>query len=134
MAKEEEPVKGSMNGMTIVPTTSDEFLRAWLEVMRPLHKLTPKEMDYAAVLLKKREEIANEVSDQGLIDKLLFDEDTKEAVRREANISPSHAKAILYSMKNKGVIVGRRIDSRFIPLWKRGEPFRWVFLFKNEDK
>lgn len=134
MANGEEPLQKLVNGTTVIPTTSNEFIRAWLEVMKPLHKMTSKEMDYAAVLLKKREEIAKEVSDQGLIDKLLFDEDTKEAVRIEAGVSQPHAKAILYSMKNKGVIVGKRISPRYIPLWKRGEPFRWVFMFKNEDK
>jgi len=134
MATGEEPKKRSIDGITVIPSKSDDFLRAWLEVMRPLHKLTPKEMDYAAVLLKKRYEIAHDVTDQGKIDKLLFDEDTREEIRIEANVTPSHAKAILYSMKRKGVIKGKRINPMYIPSWKRGEPFRWMFLFKNEDK
>lgn len=134
MATGEEPKKKSIDGVTVVPSTSDNFLRAWLEIMRPLHKMTSKEMDYAAVLLKKRYEIAQDVTDQGKIDKLLFDEDTKEDIRIESGVSQSHAKAILYSMKRKGVIVKKRVNPMYIPAWKRGEPFRWMFLFKNEDK
>ena len=134
MAEGEEPKKRTVDGMTVIPSTSDNFLRAWLEIMRPLHNLTSKEMDYAAVLLKKRYRIAQEVTDQGMIDKLLFDEEVREDIRKEAGVSPSHAKAILYSMKRKKVIIGKKVNPMYIPVWTKGEPFRWMFLFKNEDK
>ena len=133
MAKGEEPIKKTVDGITVIPSTNDNFIRAWLEIMRPLHKMTSKEMDYAAIMLKKRYIIANEVSDQGMIDKLLFDEETKEIIRNEAGVTPSHAKAILYSMKKKGVIKGKTVNPKFIPSWRKGEPFRWMFLFKNES-
>lgn len=130
----EEPKKRTVDGMTILPSTSDDFLRAWLEVMHPIHRMTSKEMDYAAILLKKRYKIAEEVSDQSMIDKILFDEETKEIIRKEAKVSQSHAKAILYSMKKKGVIDKKRVNPQYLPVWERGKPFRWVFVFKNEDK
>lgn len=133
MEKGEEPVKKVVNGTTVVPSTNENFIRAWLEVMRPLHKMTPKEMDYVAILLEKRAIIANEVNDQGMIDKLLFDEETKEIVRKKAKVSSSHAKVILYNLKKKGVIKGKRMNPMYIPIWEKGKPFRWMFVFKNES-
>ena len=133
MNKGEEKKERMVDGTTIVPCTSDDFLRAWLEVMRPLHNLTPKEMDYAAVLLKMRGKIAEKTADPGLIDKALFDEETKELIRKEAGVTQPHAKAILYSMKRKKFILKKRVNPMYTPIWKRGQPFRWMFLFKNED-
>lgn len=133
MVKGEEPKERRVDGVIRLPCNSDEFLRGYLDVMRPLHKLTPREMDYAAALLKIRERIAQEVTDQGMIDKLLFDEEMKEIIRKEANVEPPHAKAILYSMKRKQFILGKRINPMYIPSWERGKPFRLMFIFKNED-
>jgi len=134
MAKGEEPKERKTDGTTFVKNTSDEFLRFWLEVMRPRHGLTSREMDYAAALLKIREKIAEKTTDQSMIDKVLFEEETKELIRKEAKVNPPHAKAILYSMKRKGFIQGKRVNPSYIPRWQKGVPFRWTFVFLNEDK
>ena len=122
-----------VDGATKIPNTSDEFIRTWLEIMRPIHKHTPTEMDFTAVLLKKRYEIAEKVDDPALVDKILFDEETKEIIRSEANISVSYMKIILHKLRQSGIIVEKRINLKYFPKWERGKPFRWMFIFKNED-
>jgi hypothetical protein len=126
----EEPL---VDGMMVIPTKSKDFLRAWLEVMKPLHKLTPTEMNFAAVMLKKREEIAAKVKDSAMVDKLLFDEDTRKILIEESGLSPSHVQIILKKMRNAGVLNGRRVNPTYIPIWKKGKPFKMLFVFKNED-
>ena len=73
-----------IDGVTVIPNKSKEFIRIWLEIMKPFHKLTPTEMDFTAFLLMKRYEIAKEIKDPAMIDKILFDEETKEILRAEA--------------------------------------------------
>lgn len=122
-----------VDGVTIVPNKSDDFIRTWLEVLKPIHKLTPTEMDFAAALLKKRYEISEKAEDPATIDKALFDEDTKEEIRREANISAAHMKVLMHKLRQCGIVIDKRIHPKFLPMWERGKPFRWMFIFQNED-
>ena len=131
MAKGEEP-KPSIDGLTIVPTSSKNFLRAWLEVMRPLHGLTQKEMDFAAILLQFRYDIAKKVSDPAMVDTILFDKEKKEDIANAAGISQSYMKMFLKRLRANGVIEGKRISLKYLPDWTPGKPFRWLFVFENE--
>ena len=131
--EQETPRKPAADGISIIPTTSDTFLRAWLEVMRPLHGLAPSEMDFAAVLLAKREEIAKDVRDPGMIDKILFEGETRKQLMELAGVKKAHMDTILHKLRKSGVIEGRRVNPTFIPAWTRGKPFRMVFIFKNDD-
>ena len=131
MAAGEEPKERKVD--CLVNLETDNFLRGFIELMRPLHKMTSREMDYAAALLEVREEIAKEVTDQNKIDKLLFDEEVREIIRKKANVTPDYAKALVYGMKRKGFIVGKRINPMYIPSRVEGKPFRLMFVLKNKD-
>lgn len=132
MAEGEEPKERKVDGLVNLET--DNFLRGFIELMRPLHKMTSREMDYAAAMLKVREEIAKEVTDQNKIDKLLFDDEVREFIRKEAKVKPDYAKALIYGMRRKGFIVGKRINPMYIPSWEKGKPFRLMFVIKTKDE
>lgn len=127
--------KPAVDGMVIIPTTNSNFIRTWLEVMRPIHHLTPKEMDFAAIMLEKRYEIAaniaNPEKNQAMIDRLLFDDETKEAMREKAGIKKSHMQVILHKMRMSGVIEDKKFSENYIPAWTPGKPFRLAIIFKN---
>ena len=128
----EEPVKKPLvTGVTTIPNKDGEFFRAWLEIMRPLHNLASKEMDFAAAFLKKRYELAKTMTDERLIDRVLFDTDTKKAVAESLGISYSYMNYIFKKMKEGGIIVGKTIDPQYLPAYEPGKPVRWMFLFKN---
>jgi len=125
------------DGMVIIPTTNSNFIRTWLEVMRPFHRLTAREMDFAAAFLEKRYEIASNIADpdknQAMIDRLLFDDDTKEAVRERVGLTKSHMQVIMHKMKSSGLIGDRKFNMNYVPNWTPGKPFRLVMVFKNEN-
>lgn len=129
--------KPAIDGMVIVPTTNSNFIRTWLEVMRPFHHLTSKEMDFAAVMLEKRYEIASKIANpdknQAMIDRLLFDDETKEAIRTKVGITKSHMQVILHKMRTSGVIEDKKFSENYIPTWTPGKPFRMAIIFKNEN-
>ena len=129
--------KPVVDGLVKVPTTSKNFIHTWFEVMRPFHHLTPREIDFAAAMLEKRYEIASTVVDpeknQATIDKLLFNEETKEAIRTKVGITRSHMQVILHKMRDAGVITDKRFSEGFIPAWTPGVPFRMAIIFLNKD-
>lgn len=131
MARGEEPKK-SVDGITIVPTSSKDFLRAWLEVMRPLHGLTQKEMDFTAVLLQFRYDIAKKVSDPSMIDTILFSKEKKDEIAAAAGISLSYMKMFMKRLRANGIIEGKKIAPKYLPDWVPGKPFKWLFVFQNE--
>ena len=118
-------------GVTIIPNKDDEFFRAWLEVVRPLHNLASKEMDFAAAFLKKRYELAKTMNDDKLIDRVLFNVDTKKAVAESLGISYSYMQFIFRKMRECGMIEGKTINPRFLPTYENGKPVRWMFIFQN---
>ena len=114
-----------------IPTTSGDFLRAWLEATKPIHKLTASEMNFAALLLKKREEIAKDLNskDSALIEKLLFDKDMLATICQEAGIKSGHMQIMLRKMRLRGVLNGKRFNPLYVPVWRKDKPFRLLFLF-----
>lgn len=116
-----------------IPCTSSTFIRAWLEVMRPIHRLTPKEMDVAAELIKRRYDLTKGISNPALIDKVLFNKETKDSIITKVGITDSHYKMVLHKLRQNGVIDGKKINPRYLPDWTPGKPFRWMFIFENEN-
>ncbi len=132
MSSSENPSK-LVDGVVVIPTDNNSFFRAWLQVMRPIHKLTPKEMDFFAIMLKKRAKIASEIKDSFIIDSLLFKEESKAEMLKEAGITDSHMKIILHNLRKNNVLINKRVNPRYIPDWEEGKPFRLMFIFKNES-
>ena len=128
---EEQAKKPTVTGVTTIPNEDSEFFRAWLEVMRPLHGLASKEMDFAAAFLKKRYELAKTMTDDRLIDRVLFDAETKNAVAESLGISYSYMQYIFKKMRDGGIIKGKRIEPLYKPAYESGKPVRWMFIFKN---
>lgn len=129
--KPEEARRPAAAGVTRIPNKDDEFFRAWLEVLRPLHGLASKEMNFAAAFLKKRHELAKTMADNRLIDKVLFDSETKIAIANSLGISYSYMQYIFKKMREGGMINGKRVEPLYCPTYKNGEPVRWVFVFEN---
>ena len=126
----EDARKPMVTGVTVIPNKNDEFFRAWLEVMRPLHNLASKEMDFAAAFLKKRYELAKTMTDDRLIDRVLFDAETKNAVAKSLGISYSYMQYIFKKMRECGMIREKKINPQFLPAYESGKPVRWMFIFK----
>ena len=122
-----------VTGVTVIPNKNDEFFRAWLEVMRPLHNLASKEMDFAAAFLYKRHVLSKTTKDEKVLDRILFDADTKREVAESVGVSYSYMQYIFKKMRECGMIEGRSVNPTFLPKFEEGVPVRWMFIFKNES-
>ena len=129
-----EPSKKKVaDGGMVIPCTSDTFIRAWFEVMRPIHKLPQKEMEIAAHIIKKRFALAEGVADKNLvnIDRLLLNKEGKQELCEELGVTPAYLRQVLSNLKRREVLIGDAVNPKYLPSWEPGKPFRWVFIFEN---
>jgi len=123
------------DNVTVVPSTSKNVFRKWLEFMRPYHKLTDREMDIAAAFIRHRFALSKVISDDTILDSVLLSEDTKKKIREECNITLQHFQVILGSLRKNKVIVNNRINPKFIPSLKEDSDYlTLMFYFKIEDE
>lgn len=124
------------DGGIVIPCTSDTFIRAWLEIMHPLHRLSNREMDIAAEIIKRRYRLAEGVSDSQLInvDKVLFSKDEKASIAKALGITPQFFRTTLQRLRACGIVQGNTVNPKYLPDWTPGKPFRWLFIFKNSEE
>ena len=103
------------NNILGIPTTLDDFFRYWVEFLKPLHRLTDREIDVATAFLKKRYELSKSILDPNMLDKFLRSEDTKAEIREECNVSSAHFQVIMGKLRKSKIIVNGNINPRFIP-------------------
>ena len=132
-----KPSDNSNLNIARIPTSwSDKrrnFFRIWLELMRPMHKLTSKEIEVLAAFLQKRLELSKSIIDNNILDQTLLGTEIRKQIREELNLSATHFHVIVTKLKKAGIIVNNRINKRYIPNIKGDtESYKLVFLFEFE--
>ena len=115
-----------------IPTSLDgRFFRHWLMFLKPFHKLTDREIDIAASLIKKRYELSKVIKDVDILDKVTMSEDTKKKIREECNITLAHFQVIMGKLKRSKVIIDGKINPRFVPnIDSESDTFQLLLLFE----
>lgn len=109
-----------------------DFFRVWVEFLKPVHKLTNKEMEVLATFLKKRYELSKAISDPEVLDSVLMSEETRREIRKECNINPKHFQVIMSKFRKRGVLKNNRIFLNLIPtITPEGVGLMIYFNFKN---
>lgn len=132
-----KPSENSNLNIARIPTSfSDKrrnFFRIWLELMKPMHKLTSKEIEVLAAFLQKRLELSKSIVDSNVLDQILLGTEIRKQVREELGLTPTHFHVIVTKLKKAGIIVNNRINKRFIPnIRNDAEGYKLVFLFEFE--
>ena len=119
------------NVIRIPASINKDFFRLWIEFLTPLHNLTCKERDVLAAFIKKRFELTKSVSDDTLIDKILFSRENVADVKKECNISNSYYKLVMVKLRKTKAISEGRINPKFIPkgLSFDDKSFQLLFFF-----
>lgn len=123
--------KGVADNVIRIPCkVNGNFFMHWFQFLTPFHKLTDREMEVAASLVKHRYELSKVILDNDVLDKVVMSEDTKAKVREECEISLAHFQVIMGKLKKNGVLIGNRINPKYIPKVNNDENFRLMFLFE----
>ena len=84
----------------------EKFFRVWLELLRPFHKMTNKEMDVVGYLLYRRHQLMLKVNDEKLVNQLLIDRDTREEIKRRMGYSDNQVLSnMLTKLRSKKILV-----------------------------
>ena len=111
-----------------------DFFRYWTGFLKPLHELTKREMDVLAAFLKKRYDLGKVIIDEGTLDRVLMQKETKKEIRESLGMTSKHFQVTYSTLKKKKVVVDGKISPSLIPnITEDGVGLMIYFSFKNEQ-
>lgn len=125
------------NNVLFVPVkTSKEFFRRWCEFLRPIIKLTDKELEVVASLLMHRYELSKRISDPIILDKVVMNDATRDKVLKDCSISLKYYYVITSNLRKNKVLIKNTLNPRLIPNIKESEDgrFQLTVLFESFNK
>ena len=111
-----------------------DFFKWWCSYMRPMVKLTDKEVDVVSSFLRQRWELSKSISDPALLDSQLMSNDTKDKVIADCNITKQHFYVLMSSLRKNRVITDSGINPRLIPNIRKNNDGTFQFLILFKDK
>lgn len=116
---------------TNLKNSSLNFFKLWLEFLKPLHRLPGRELAVLAALLQRRFELSRTITDDDLLDKVLFTDEIKKGIVENLGISPGNFQSVLTNLRKAGVITNNTISKRYIPsLEYEEDSYRLLLNFK----
>ena len=110
-------------------TIKNLFL-TWLKIINSFHNLTPQQREVLALLLYYHYKIGEEITNDKIVWKLVFDYDTKKLIREELNIEDQSLQNVLSKLRKRNIIDNDRVTKNFIPnIEKKATNFKLIFNF-----
>ena len=107
------------NSVIRIPCQSlQSFFEAWLNILKPIHKLPNAETRLLATMLRHRHELSQKIIDRDLLDEYIMGGEIKQKIREELGITSSSLQVSLYKLKRSGAIKDGRINPKLIPTMK----------------
>lgn len=102
----------------------------WVEITRPFHKLSNQQQHVLALFLYYHYQFKKEITNKKVIWKLVFDYDTKVAIKKELNLKDAGFQNIMYQLRKRHIIKDEKINSAYIPdLSTYAKNFKIIFNF-----
>lgn len=99
-----------------VPTDLDlRFFKYWVEFLRPIHKINPRDVEVMAMFLYKRYQLSKVIRDEQILNTTLMSRKIRKEIRDELGIPTNYFQVILRHLRDKKAIVGDCINPKFIP-------------------
>ena len=119
----------AVNVISIPTSLEGKFFKYWLEFLRPIHKLTNREIEVVELFLKNRYKLSKVVSDEELLDKIAMGEDVKKEIRETLGITLEHFQVIMSKLRKNNVIVNNKLNRKFIPNLVKGDNTFYLLLY-----
>lgn len=124
------------NNIITIPTSLDtDFFKKWCTILQPFVKLTKKETEVVACLLKHRWELSKHITDPVLLDAMVMNEETRRKVVEECNITLSYFYVMTSTFRKHKILIGDALNPRLIPNIRKDDngTFQLLILFKNKN-
>ena len=105
-----------VNKIINIPSNlNNTFFKFWLQFIRPIHKMTNKEIDIISSFLYHRFELGKKIKDDDILDKVTMSDDIRKSVIEEYNMNPTYLNTVMANLKKKGVIINGKISKKLRP-------------------
>lgn len=118
------------NKIANINITIKDLFRRWLQIIKIFHNLTSQEIDVLALLLYYHYKYKQEITNDKILWKIIFDYDTKHLIKEELNIKDQGIQNVLSNLRIKNVIDDGKIRSNYIPeIENKSDNFKIIFNF-----
>jgi len=119
-----------------VPTNLDlQFFKYWVEFLRPLHKINPRDIELMAMLLYKRYQLSKVIQDEKVLNTTLMSGKIRKEIRNKLNVTSNYFQVMLKHLRDKKAIVGDTINPKLIPkLDDTCEDYKLIVQFSFNER
>lgn len=118
-----------------INTTVKKFFRDWLIMTKTFHKLSKQQIDILALFLYEHYQLKKEVTNEKILNKILFDYDTKMKIKEEIDTTDASLQNTMTVFRKKGIIVEGKLSKLFIPKIEIGSNnFKLIYNFNIIDE
>lgn len=117
------------NKIITVKVTDGSFLRTWMELLAPWHKLSSRERDVAARILAQYFFLKSKIDDPELVRDMLLSQTSKQDIRESLGMSHQHFHMVLRALRESGFLQNDEINPRYIPYMTDEPRFMLAILF-----
>lgn len=109
--------------------SEDGFLRAWMEILTPFHKLTSREKDVAARILSQYFKMKAGIQDPFVLWEVMWSKNSRKDIMDSLGMSQPHFQLVLGKLRQCGFLLkDDEINPKYIPHRADGAS-RFMFLF-----
>lgn len=129
--KKNQTMQMEINNTIRIPCTSElDFYENWLTALKPFHSLSAGEIRVCAAFLKERHKLSKAISDENMVNKILFGKEIKQEIMQELGCSIFIIDNVIRRLREKGVLDHNQFNKKLFPNIKgEKEPFKLLFLF-----
>lgn len=106
------------------------FFTRFVEFTAPFHKLRKQQQHVLALLLYHHYKLKQEITNNKILWKEVFDYDTKLSIAEELEMQQGALENVLSQLRKRGVIVDNQVSAVFIPdISNKSKRFSIIFNF-----
>jgi len=106
------------------------LFKTWLQITRVFHGLTKQQLDVLALLLYYHYTLSQEITNNKILWKIVFDYETKSKIKEELGIADAGLQNVLTQLRKKNIVNDNQIVSTYIPNIEKGSSsFKIIFNF-----
>ncbi|MGO1819342.1 MAG: hypothetical protein ACTH0S_06625 [Senegalia sp. (in: firmicutes)] len=118
-----------------INTTRKKLFKDWLHLTKIFHGLTKQQIDILSLFLYHYNLLKKEITNEKILNKVLFDYSTKMKVKEELGIKDPALQNAMTSFRKKGIIIDGKLSKLYIPnLEDNSNTFNLVFKLNIIDE
>lgn len=103
------------NNYIYVKCTKDSFYRAWLDLLTPYHKLTPRIREVAARVMMQYFIFREHIDDPEVLKDVMWTRKSRKDMMDSLHMTAEHFQIALTKLKNAGFLLNDEINPKYIP-------------------